>query len=206
MAFRRRDFHPACGSIARKPSPSIRYFTLVIWITGLSGSGKSTLSSELYRRLKASHPTLVRLDGDDIRAAFGADLSYREPDRARQIARIQRIAKLLADQGIDVIVGALYAHPDLLAWNRANLPDYFEIYLKAEIEFLRGRDPKGLYARAIRGEMTDVVGLDIPWHAPANPDLVVDAAVAPPVEAMARHVIDAIAGRRGPAAQRIARA
>lgn len=178
---------------------------MVIWLTGLSGSGKSSLAAALYALIKPARPALVRLDGDEIRAAFGGDLGFKEADRFRQIQRIQRIARMLADQGLDVLVAALYTHPELLAWNRANLPGYFEVYLKAEIDFVTGRDTKGLYARARRGEISDVVGVDIPWHAPACPDLVIDAATAPPPEALARQVLEALPAML-PAAKRIARA
>jgi adenylylsulfate kinase-like enzyme len=168
---------------------------MVIWLTGLSGSGKTSLCAALHARLKPSRPALVRLDGDEIRAAFGGDLGFKEADRFRQIQRIQRIAKMLADQDMDVLVAALYAHPELLAWNRAHLPGYFEIYLKADVDFLARRESKALYARARRGEIADVVGVDIPWHAPAQPDLVIDAAAAPAPEALARRVLDALPER-----------
>ena len=102
------------------------------------------------------------------------------------------MAKVLADQDIDVLVSALYANASLLAWNRANLPGYFEVYLQADVDFLMGREIKALYSRARRGELADVVGVDIPWHAPANPDLVIDAATAPPPDVLARRVLDAL--------------
>lgn len=143
----------------------------VIWITGISGSGKSSICDWIQDRLAPHLPNLVRLDGDAVREAFGADLAYAEPDRFVQISRIQRIAKMLADQGQIVLVSALYAHPDLLEWNRTNLPGYTEIYLNVSLDLVKQRDPKGLYAKAAAGEMPNVVGLDIPWHAPEKPDL-----------------------------------
>jgi adenylylsulfate kinase len=180
---------------------------MVIWITGLSGSGKTSLSRALYRLLKPSRPSVVRLDGDEIREAFGADLSHREGDRVRQIERIQRIAGILCEQDIDVLVGALYARADLLAWNRRNFPDYFEIYIKADLDLLRARDTNALYARALRGELHDVVGVDIAWNAPTSPDLVIDAATAPPPEILAKRVVDALPRlARSPAAERVRRA
>jgi adenylylsulfate kinase-like enzyme len=174
---------------------------MVIWLTGLSGSGKTSLAAALYALLKPARPQIVRLDGDEIRAVFGGDLGYAERDRYRQIQRIQNLAKMLADQKFDVLVAALYAHPDLLAWNRAHLPGYFEVYLKAGVEFVSGRDPKALYARARRGEIADVVGVDIPWHAPAHADLVVEAATAPAPEAIARRILDALPETRALARQ-----
>ena len=162
---------------------------MVIWITGLSGSGKSTLCDALYSLLKPTLPQLVKLDGDEIRAAFGDDLGHAEADRQRQIRRIQGLSRVLARQGMVVMVAALYSHPDLLAWNRANLPGYFEIYVNAGLDLLASRDPKGLYAKARRGELPNVVGIDIPWYAPRTPDLTIDAATAPAPDMLAQQVL-----------------
>lgn len=164
---------------------------MVIWITGLSGAGKTTLCSALYRQLKPSLPHLVYLDGDVIRAAFGHNLGHTEPDRVKQVQRLQAMSRVLADQGLIVLVAVLYAHADLLAWNREHLKGYFEVYIQASLDTVRRRDSKGLYAKADAGAMKDVVGIDIPWHAPRHPDLVLDADHAAPPEAWARRVIDA---------------
>lgn len=165
---------------------------MVIWVTGLSGSGKTTLCAAIYGLLKPGMSHLVKLDGDEIRAAFGDDLSHAEMDRVRQIKRIQRIAAMLSAQGLVVLVAALYSHPELLAWNRANLPGYFEIYVKADLGFLSSRDPKGLYGQVRRGEVIDVVGVDIPWHPPERPDLVIDAKSAESPDQLAVGVVQAI--------------
>ena len=87
---------------------------MVIWITGLSGAGKTTLIQAVAGQVKRNLPELVLLDGDAIRQLFGNDLDYREDSRVIQIKRIQRMAKFLSDQGVVVMVAALYAHPDLL--------------------------------------------------------------------------------------------
>ncbi len=148
---------------------------MVIWITGLSGSGKTTLATVLYEAMKPALPTLVRIDGDEVRALFGNSLGFTESDRRLQIQRLQSLAAMLDGQGLTVIVAALYAHPELLAWNRDHFSGYFEIYLKASLELVRSRDPKGLYAKADSGEISDVVGVDIPWHAPDTPHMTVKA-------------------------------
>lgn len=163
---------------------------MVIWATGISGAGKTTLCDAIWRILKPKMPQLVSLDGDALRDLFGNDLSYKEPDRVRQIHRIQGMAKFLADQGQTVLVGALYAHPDLLKWNRENLVNYFEVYIDAPLSVVKARDPKGLYAKVDEGNMKDVVGIDIPWHAPKNPDLVFNPSDGLSPEEMAQKVID----------------
>lgn len=164
---------------------------MVIWITGLSGTGKTTLCAALRALIKPRLAETVVLDGDVIRKLFGAGLGYREQDRVVQIGRIQALAKMLSDQGLVVVVGALYARPDLLSWNRENFGDYFEVYLEASIEFLRGRDSKGLYARAAAGEV-NVVGMDIPWHPPLCPDMTIDASAGRPADELARELADTV--------------
>lgn len=161
---------------------------MVIWITGLSGAGKTTVCEAIYKELKPKMPTLVLLDGDIVRAIFGGGLGFSEAERVIQIKRIQALANELEKQAFVVLVAALYSHPDLLSWNRANFSSYFEVYLNTSLDTVKRRDSKGLYARADRGEEKDVVGVDIPWHAPQKPDLVLDGDSAPPMD-LARRII-----------------
>ncbi len=144
---------------------------MVIWITGLSGAGKSTVAQAMLELLKPRMPELVLLDGDTIRELFGKSLDYSEPSRVIQVERLRTMAKLLSEQNLVAIVTVLYSHPDLLAWNRANIRDYVEVYLDTPLDVVIDRDVKGLYAKAKRGEMPHVVGLDIPWYPPPSPDL-----------------------------------
>lgn len=164
----------------------------MIWIMGLSGSGKTTLCNALWRLLKPGMPELVLLDGDVIRVAFGNDLGYREEDRVVQIRRLQRLAKILSDQQLIVLVAAVYAHPELLRWNRENISEYFEVYLEASLETVKRRDPKGLYGRVAAGEISNLVGVDIPWHPPESPDLVINVDDPDGADVLAYRVIAAV--------------
>ncbi len=137
------------------------------------------------------------VDGDAVRALFGHDLDYSEASRIQQIKRLQALAQFLSDQGLTVVVAALYTNPELLRWNRDNLQPYFEVYVRAPLDLVCGRDSKGLYG----GDTLDVVGLDIPWHAPENPDLIVDAAAQEAPEISAAKVIGSVPGLAGTMAE-----
>jgi len=164
----------------------------VIWLTGVSGAGKTTIAEAIARLAKPRLPELVLIDGDVIRDLFGAGLGYHEAARVEQIGRIQRLAKMLAGQGLIVVVAALYAHPDLLDWNRRNLPGYVEVYVQADMDVVRQRDVKGLYAKAAAGTMPNVVGIDIPWHAPRHPDVTIHSGGGESPEQGARRVMAAV--------------
>lgn len=141
---------------------------------GLSGAGKTTLSNVLYEQLKPRLPNLVRLDGDVIRTVFANDVDHTVAGRRRNAERLSGLSKFLADEGIHVVAAVLSIFPEWQAWNREHIADYGEVYVKASMETLKRRDTKGLYAKAIRGEIPNVVGLDIPFPEPAAPDLVIE--------------------------------
>lgn len=147
---------------------------MIIWMTGLSGAGKSTLANELYRSFKPSISSLVLIDGDVVRELFGSDLGYDIDSRKSQIIRIQKMVRFLSQQNIPVIVSALYSDPELFAWNRANLKNYFEIYIDTPIDVVVQRDVKGIYQMARAGRLKNIVGVDIPWNQPERPDLILD--------------------------------
>ena len=121
---------------------------------------------------RKNHLTLV--DGDNVRDIFLNDLDFDEKSRFKQITRMQNIAKFLDNQNCDVVIAALYSHPKLLSRNRKIFKNYFEIYLKANVEFLINREIKKIYKRALQKKMKNVVGVDIKWHAPKKPDLIFD--------------------------------
>ena len=148
---------------------------MVIWITGLSGAGKTTLCQALRELLKPNLPELVILDGDEVREAFGHNLSHSEADRILQVKRLRSMAGVLSRQGLIVIVGVLYNNPELLKWNRENINDYCEVYLDASLERIVQEDAKGLYKAVQEGLEKNVVGVDIKWHIPSNAYLVFNA-------------------------------
>ena len=142
-----------------------------IWITGISGSGKTTIAKEIIKTYKKYLPNLINIDGDLVRQFFGQNLKYNEEDRIEQIKRIQRICKFLEQQGLILIVSALYSNNNLLQWNRQNFLNYYEIFLDANLTLVKKRDPKNLYKKHQEGKEKDIVGIDIPWNPPQNCDL-----------------------------------
>ncbi len=162
----------------------------VIWFIGLSGSGKTTLCQALYSILKPRIPQLVALDGEKMRAAVGSGAGYREKDRILQFKRVQRLARELARQDLLVLVATLYSNAELLEWNRAHLDNYFEVFVDTPMDLVRQRDTKGLYSKAHRGDTKNVVGIDIPWYAPNNCDMVIDGSFAVAPEQLARQIAE----------------
>ena len=157
---------------------------MVIWLTGLSGSGKSTISEFLIKVLRPKIDNIILIDGDVIRDIFGPTLGYDIESRKTQIGRIQRLTLFLCTQNCNVIVSALYSDPILLKWNRDNLVDYVEVYVNADLDTVISRDVKGLYKKSLSGEVKNVVGIDIPWLPPKNPDLVLSTTSMSPIESV----------------------
>ena len=144
---------------------------MIIWITGISGSGKTTIANEIISEYKKYLPNIVNIDGDIVRQFFDQNLKYEEDDRIKQIKRIQKICKFLEQQGLILIVSALYSNNKLMKWNRENFSNYYEIFLDANLSLVKKRDPKNLYKKYQEGKEKNIVGIDIPWNPPLNYDL-----------------------------------
>lgn len=148
----------------------------VLWITGLSGAGKSTLARELAARLRAMGQPVVVLDGDELREVFGAvAANARNHGREGRLALAMQYAHLcqiIARQDLTVVIATISLFHEVHAWNRANLPGYFEVYLKVPLEELSRRDPKGLYRRFREGDVRHVAGLDMLVDEPLAADWV----------------------------------
>jgi adenylylsulfate kinase-like enzyme/phosphohistidine swiveling domain-containing protein len=177
----------------------------VFWITGLSGAGKTTLGRELWNRLRAAGRPALFLDGDLLRAVIAEDLDHSAGDRRQSAMRNARLCRLLAEQGADVVCATISLFHEVQRWNRENIPGYREIYLRVPIDELRHRDSKGIYARAQRGDMRDVVGLDVPAEAPEAPDLILDNYGALDVSTAVDRILEVCAARNGSHAARPAR-
>ena len=145
----------------------------VIWFTGLSGAGKSTLAIALERRLFDAGRQVYLLDGDNLRHGLCADLGFSTGGRTENIRRASEVARLFADAGL--ICLAAFISPRLADREHARrlLPPrgFIEVFVNTPIEVCRQRDPKGLYARADRGEIAEFTGVSAPYEAPPKPEI-----------------------------------
>lgn len=145
----------------------------VLWFTGLSASGKSTIANRLEQRLHALGKHTYLLDGDNIRHGLNSDLGFSNADRSENIRRVGEIARLMADAGLITLVSFISPFRAQRDRVRTLLPEgeFIEIFVDTPLEDCIARDPKGLYAKALRGEISDFTGLDSPYEAPETPEL-----------------------------------
>ena len=151
----------------------------LLWFTGLSGSGKTTLSRATERLLRERGAATYVLDGDNIRFGLCRDLGFSPEDRTENIRRIGEVAKLLVDAG--VIVMAAFISPyredrDQVRAIQVRPDDFIEVYLDCPLEECERRDPKGLYKRARKGEISNFTGISAPYEAPAEAELIIRTA------------------------------
>lgn len=143
----------------------------VVWFTGLSGAGKSTLATALYGELKARGVAAELLDGDAVRENLSKGLGFSKQDRDTNVRRIGFVAGLLAKHGVTVLVSAISPYAETRREVLATLPNPTEVFVDAPLEVVTGRDVKGLYLRALAGEIPHFTGVSDPYEAPQNPDL-----------------------------------
>lgn len=142
----------------------------VFWITGLSGAGKTTIGRLWYNELLKSNEPAVILDGDELRRAINDDLGYSQEDRRKGAMRNARLCALLAKQNITVVCCTISMFDEVREWNRANIPNYFEVYVKVTMETLHRRDQKGLYSSGDN----EIAGIGVCTELPKNPDLILE--------------------------------
>jgi adenylylsulfate kinase len=150
---------------------------LVIWFTGLSASGKSTIAGALEQILTHQGYHTYLLDGDNVRHGLCKDLGFSDEDRTENIRRVGEVAKLMSDAGLIALtafISPFHADRQIV---REMLPDgeFVEVFVDAPLKVCQERDPKGLYAKAIRGEIKQFTGIDSPYEAPENPEVRIDA-------------------------------
>jgi len=151
--------------------------SVVIWFTGLSGSGKSTLAHSVEEELHNLDCRTFVLDGDNVRHGLSSNLSFSDDDRKENIRRIGEVAKLMMESGVIAMTAFISPFKKDRNLVRQLVPqgDFIEIYCNANLEACESRDVKGLYKRARAGEIKNYTGIDSPYEAPDNPELVIDA-------------------------------
>jgi bifunctional enzyme CysN/CysC len=146
---------------------------ICLWLTGLPGAGKSTIANLLEKQLFAAGRHTYVLDGDNIRQGLNRDLGFSEADRVENVRRAMEVARLFVDAGLVVIAAFISPHRAErdLARSRFERDEFVEIYVDAALEECERRDPKGLYAKARRGELLNFTGIDSAYEPPEDPEI-----------------------------------
>ncbi|WP_433694894.1 adenylyl-sulfate kinase [Paraburkholderia phenoliruptrix] len=165
----------------------LRQKPVTIWLTGLSGAGKSTIAFELERQLVAQGHACYVLDGDNVRHGLASDLGFDPNDRHENIRRVAHVAQLMNDAGLIVITALIspMRADRAMARDIIGAGNFIETYLAASVATCVRRDPKGLYAKALAGEIPVFTGISAPYEAPVDPELVIDTAALTPGESVA---------------------
>lgn len=148
-------------------------FTL--WFTGLSGAGKSTVSEQVYARLREAGAKVELLDGDIVRTHLSKGLGFSKEDRDINVRRIGFVCELLSRNGVIAMVAAISPYRAVREEVRAAIPNFVEVYVHCPIEVLAERDVKGLYKKALAGEIPNFTGVSDPYEPPAAPEITIDS-------------------------------
>ncbi len=146
----------------------------VVWFTGLPSAGKTTLARLLGRELQRRGHRVEVLDGDEVRQRLNRDLGFSKADRDENIRRIAFVAKLLARNGVVAVTAAISPYRGVREEARREIGRFVEVYVKCPLEVCIARDVKGLYRRALAGEISNLTGLSDPYEEPLNPELVLE--------------------------------
>ncbi len=172
---------------------------LVIWFTGLSGAGKSTLAMALERELHNRGLLCCLLDGDNIRLGINSNVGFSADDRTENIRRVAEVGKLFVNNGLIVIASFISPTTNLrsMASDIIGSNDYFEVYVSTPLDVCEGRDVKGLYAKARKGEIEEFTGISAPYEVPENPSLSVDTTSISVDDAVQKLLVDILPRVKG---------
>jgi adenylylsulfate kinase len=157
---------------------------VTIWFTGLSGAGKSTLAEALYHELRRRDMKIELLDGDVVRTNLSKGLGFSKEDRDTNILRIGFVANLMTRNGVVCIVSAISPYREARNQCRAMIRDFVEVFVHATVEECARRDVKGLYLKAMAGEITGFTGVDDPYEPPPSPEIYIDTMTQSPDESL----------------------
>jgi len=158
----------------------------VLWFTGLSGAGKSTVSQMLAERLRMHGAKVELLDGDEVRTHLSKGLGFSKEDRDENIRRIGYVCHLLARNGAIAIAAAISPYRGVREELRARIPDFVEVYAECPLEVLASRDVKGLYRKALAGEIKQFTGVSDPYEPPLDPEVTIRSAEETPQQSADR--------------------
>jgi len=151
--------------------PSTDQKGFVLWLTGLSGAGKSTVAEILEGELRARGMRVERLDGDIVREGLTADLGFSKEDRDKNIERVTFVAKLLSRNNVAVVCSFISPYQETRDKVRISTTNFMEVFIDASLDAVIERDVKGLYKKAIAGEIPNFTGISDPYEAPTEPDM-----------------------------------
>lgn len=158
----------------------------VLWMTGLSGAGKTTIALILEEELKTRGCKFERLDGDVVRESLTRDLGFTKEDRDKNIERVSFVAKLLSRNGVGCVCSFISPYQAVRDMVRANTTNFIEVFIDAPLNVVMDRDVKGLYQKAIAGQIPNFTGISDPFEAPASPEIHIHTDQETPAESAQR--------------------
>lgn len=181
------NLHWHAGAVDRAARRHLsQHGSAVIWFTGLSGAGKSTLATLLEKRLHTQGLRTYLLDGDNVRHGLTKDLGFSDNDRVENIRRVAEVAKLFVDAGVIVLTAFIspFRSDRRLARALMEPGEFIEVFVDTPLEVAEGRDPKGLYKKARRGDLKNFTGIDSPYEEPLQAELRVATHLTSPEESV----------------------
>jgi len=162
------------GKMMNEPVMHRDHKGFVLWFTGLSGSGKTTLAKLIEKELKSRGIRIERLDGDVVRQSLTADLGFSKEDRDKNIQRVTFVAKVLSRNNVGVLASFISPYRVTRDWVRSEVTNFIEVFVDCSLEECIRRDVKGLYVKALAGEIPEFTGVSDPYEAPPDAEITVN--------------------------------